>query len=651
MTAQEKANDSWEEVWQELTDDAEPDDEDAANNTFELLQQLADHPINLNQATRSDLEQLPFLSAQQVMDLMEYLDRYGPMRSLSELRMVPSMDYRQLQLLPFFVYAGEQAPAAHIPSLSSLLRSGRHELTIAARVPFYERQGDRNGYLGYRYRHSLRYEFSCGKRLRLGLVGAQDAGEPFFANRNTWGYDAYSYYLQMGQLGIVEKVIVGKYKLSSAMGLVLNNSFSLGKLAAMQQLGRQTNTLRPHASRSVADYFQGAAATLAPNKTLQLTLFASYRPLDATLNDDQSASTLLTNGYHRTPTEMLKKHNTHQTAAGAVANYRRNGWHAGLTAAYFHLDRRLSPNTQQLFRRYQASGQDFVNASLDYGYNHHRFTLSGETAIDGHGAVATLNALSYQPSARLSLMALQRFYSYRYTALQGHAFSEGGHVQNESGLYLGATWQPLSALHVTAYADWAYFPWARYRVSQSSAAQDYFSEIAYQKKQWWLKLRYRLHRRQQDNADKTALQQRDEHRLRLSFSRSTRQGFSLSTQADGVKAINTTSDYGWMIAQRLGWKHRACTLNLSAAYFHTDSYDSRIYTYERQLPHEFSFPSFYGKGLRLAFTGSYSAGHHLRLMLKLGHTHYYDRSTIGTGLQQIDSNRQTDLHLQLRWRL
>ena len=132
---------------------------------FPLLALLC-WPIDLNHATRDELEQLPFLSSQQVMDLTEYLDRYGPMRSLSELRMVRSMDYWQLQLLPFFVYAGEVTDSLRFPLLKTIKKYGRHELTAAVRLPFYERQGDRNGYLGYRYRHWLRYEFSyalgCG---------------------------------------------------------------------------------------------------------------------------------------------------------------------------------------------------------------------------------------------------------------------------------------------------------------------------------------------------------------------------------------------------------------------------------------------------------------------------------------------------------
>ena len=185
---------TWEEVWQEMMT---PEDFDETEGTledyYERLQQLADHPIDLNHTNREDLEQLPFLSAQQVMDIMEYLDRYGPMRSMNELKMIRSLDYRQTTLLPFFVYVGEVIrEEPRFPSLQNIINYGKHTVTATGHVPFYERKGDKNGYLGYRYRHSLRYAFSYGDYVKAGIIGAQDAGEPFFANRNKTGYDTYS---------------------------------------------------------------------------------------------------------------------------------------------------------------------------------------------------------------------------------------------------------------------------------------------------------------------------------------------------------------------------------------------------------------------------------------------------------------------------
>ena len=55
--------------------------------------------------------------------------------------------------------------------------------------------GDKNGYLGYQYKHSIRYDFTYGDKVRFGVLGAQDAGEPFLAGKNSMGYDFYSFLL------------------------------------------------------------------------------------------------------------------------------------------------------------------------------------------------------------------------------------------------------------------------------------------------------------------------------------------------------------------------------------------------------------------------------------------------------------------------
>ena len=81
----------WERYLNELSDV-----EDFENVTWEdyydLLNDYAEHPINLNTATREDLERLPFLSAQQIEDILAYIYQYGGMKSRGELAMIESLD-------------------------------------------------------------------------------------------------------------------------------------------------------------------------------------------------------------------------------------------------------------------------------------------------------------------------------------------------------------------------------------------------------------------------------------------------------------------------------------------------------------------------------------------------------------------------------
>lgn len=645
---------TWEQTWHEVIHTEDMDD-DEAEDTYERLQQLAEHPVDLNKATHQELEQLPFLSEQQIDELMEYLLRYGPMRSFGELRMIRSLSYQQQALLPFFVEIREEpVKEKAFPHWSTIARYGKHTLTMTGRLPCYNRQGDLDhhdtGYLGPKYRHSLRYEFSYGTYLKLGFVGAQDAGEPFFSSKNPWGYDAYSYYLQIQHLGRLENAIVGKYKISAGMGLVLNSSFSLGKQVMLQSLGRHTNTLRPHGSRSEADYLQGAAATVRLFRPLTATFFASYRPVDATLNTDGTAATIITSGYHRTLTEFKKKHNTHQADVGATINYRQGGFHLGANAAYTQLDRRLQPNKKERYRLYYPQGEHFLNTSIDYGYKHYRFTFNGETATNADGALATIHTLSYQPSQFLSIMALQRFYSYRYTSLHAHCFGETSRTQNESGYYLGFSWHPISNLNLQGYADYAYFPWERYQVSQSSHSWDFMFQGDYQLQRWNLSARHRVRLRQKDNADKTALVPDNEQRGRLSLTYAHPSNWSAKTELDYVRSDYKTTSRGYMVSEHLAFSQQWWQMSLTAGYFNTDDYNGRIYIYERQMQHDFSFPMFYGQGIRTALFVKADVMQQLQLSAKLGYTNYFDRAVIGTGQQQIAQSHTTDLDLQVRWK-
>ena len=614
-------------------------------DTYDLLCELEQQPLDINQATREQLEQLPFLSAQQVEEIVEYLYRYGPMKSLAELRMIRSLDDSRRRLLTYFIIIGDRSQETGDSRLTARVLN---ELMATGRIPFYERKGDTGAYQGYPYRHWLRYQLTYGDQLKAGIVGAQDAGEPFFAGKNRLGYDYYSFYLQLNHWRRIETLVLGNFRVSMGMGLILNNSFGLGKVSMLQNMGRPTSTVRAHSSRSSDGYLQGAAATVNITKGLTATGFISYRAMDATLNKDGTAATIVTSGYHRTETELEKKNNLKNTTFGGNVRYQANGYHAGFNLVGTHLNRELKPNTTALYRQYYAQGYDFLNVSADYGYVHHRFSVNGETALNREGALATINSVSLQLGSEWSLMALYRFYSYHYTSLYANSYSEGGSVQNESGIYIGATWQPSPSWKLMAYTDYAYFPWAKYQISQSSHSWDQLLQVSYSKKRWSFGGRYRLRIRQKDNDDKTALVTRTEHRGRLSAEYSS--VWSSRTQVDfGFISFNAP-EAGLMVSETLGFTHRWLRLNGGLGWFHTDSYDSRVYLYELGPLYSYSFTQFSGEGIRYWLMARANIGSRLVLTAKMGVTNYFDRSTIGSSYQQINRSSQTDLDLQLRWK-
>lgn len=642
-------NMTWEECFEQFYAESEIKESDK-EEIFVLLSELAEHPLDLNTATREDLERIPFLNAQQIEDIQAYVYQYHGMRTLGELSMIESLDFQRRQLLSYFVYLSPVSDNKPFPSLKEILSKGHHTLLFTFKAPFYQREGDINGYLGYPYKHSFRYNFHYNDCFQIGLIGAQDAGEPFFSNKNKFGYDHYSFYIQLRKLGKIRNLVLGRYKLSFGQGLVINNNLSFGKYAALSTLGRQTNGIRVYSSRSSINYLQGAAATIELAHNLDLTTFLSYRTIDATLTSNGDIKTILNTGYHRTAKEMERKDNASQFTTGGNLNWRCGRLTLGLTALFTHFDKALSPNTDLYYRRYAPSGNDFWNVGINYSYMRKRWSLAGETATCNGGTLATINNISVQVKSNLSLLAMQRYYRYDYTGLYAHGFAEGGKIQNENGLLLGTNWEIKHGLSLIAYTDYSYFSHPRFGSHTASHTWDNVLNLYYTHKVWSLCAGYKLKLREKDDFNKTALINEITQRGRLTLNYKAKTWVS-KTQFDISACHNFSNSIGYMASENVTWVPNSW-LQLTAllGYFHTDDFSSRIYIYERRPLYSFSFPSFYGIGLHYALFARAELSPNLALILQSSTTSYFDRDKISSGLQQINGSTKSDLELQMRWK-
>ena len=642
-------NMTWEECFEQFYAESEINESDK-EEIFALLSELAEHPLDLNTATREDLERVPFLNAQQIEDIQAYVYQYHGMRTLGELSMIESLDFQRRQLLSYFVYLSPVSDNKPFPSLKEILSKGHHTLLFTCKAPFYQRKGDINGYLGYPYKHSFRYNFHYNDYFQIGLIGAQDAGEPFFSNKNKFGYDHYSFYIQLRKLGKIRNLVLGRYKLSFGQGLVINNTLSFGKYAALSTLGRQTNGIRVYSSRSSINYLQGAAATIELAHNLDLTTFLSYRMIDATLTSNGDIKTILNTGYHRTAKEMERKDNASQFTTGGNLNWRCGRLTLGLTALFTHFDKALSPNTDLYYRRYAPSGNDFWNVGINYSYMRKRWSLAGETATCNGGTLATINNISVQVKSNLSLLAMQRYYRYDYTGLFAHGFAEGGKIQNENGLLLGTNWEIKHGLSLIAYTDYSYFSHPRFGSHTASHTWDNVLNLYYTHKVWSLCAGYKLKLREKDDFNKTALINEITQRGRLTLNYKAKTWVS-KTQLDISACHNLNNSIGYMASENVTWVPNSW-LQLTAllGYFHTDDFASRIYIYERRPLYSFSFPSFYGIGLHYALFARTEVSPNLALILQSSTTSYFDRDKISSGLQQINGSTKSDLELQIRWK-
>lgn len=668
LTISAQSTYDWSNFVEEIYDETDEDETFLQNYILEL-EELRQHPIELNTATEDDFRQLPFLSDTQIKDILFYRERNGQFLSLGELMLVRGLDYSTRQRLSLFCTVSTKSTSANAPSLRNLLRYASHEIVVRTDFPLYTKEGYKDKpdsilqhspnkvYLGNNNYHSLRYSLSSMNRLNAGLQIEKDGGEDEF--------DYVSAYLQYhSNRGLLRNVIIGDYKVGFAQGLVVNTSLSFGKLASMGNVEGTNRGFTRHSSMSESGHFRGVAMTMRPLKNLNTSIFFSYQKIDGTLRTDTvgALSSLKTDGLHRTRLERSKDGNLSETVAGGNIQWMPDRWQFAATLVHTHLSLPLVPkyNTPStLYRRYNLHGSDFTNGSLSYGYISNTLSVSGETAMSADGGVATLNNIRYCMGATTSLSLTQRYYAKDYTSLYACSFGEGSSVQNESGICLSLNAEPVSHLSLWLYADFFRFPYLKYQVSDSSDGLDLLCQLKYTPSDriaW--QLRYRMKTKQKDvkvSSTATELYYYTTQQVRIQNQLALSSVLTLKSTASFNAAFNPAGDnsYGYGLSEIISWKENRKSIHprmdFSLSYFNTDTYDARIYTYEPTLLYSMGMIGNAYHGVRAALLVSANILRNLSVSCKVAVAKYFNRDSIGSALELIDRSHREDIQLQFRY--
>jgi len=88
-------------------------------------------------------------------------------------------------------------------------------------------------------------------------------------------------------------------------------------------------------------------------------------------------------------------------------------------------------------------------------------------------------------------------------------------------------------------------------------------------------------------------------------------------------------------------------ITLRYAFFDTDDFNSRIYSYENDLLYTFSIPAFHYQGTRFYLLMRHTLGNNLDLRFKYSTTRYTNRNEIGSGLNRINGNKMSEVKAQI----
>lgn len=642
----------------------ETDEEIDFETFYDELKTLAENPIDLNNATRENLEKLVFLTDMQIENILSYTFSFGTINTIYELQFIDGLDMTDIRRILPFVYVG--AKNTEYPKIywRDVKKYGRNEILyrldrgIELRKGFKENISESEitnpKYVGSAFYNSLKYHFNLKERIMLGLAMEKDAGEAFL-NQTKKGYDFYSIYAQINNFGRFKTIVAGDYRANFGMGLVIRQGLSMGKSSYVLNVIPRNSGLKKYSSTDEYNFFRGTACTLNFGK-LNATAFYSNRMIDADTINNSFASIYKT-GLHRTESELLKKHTVNKQVFGTNLTYTHSKIQIGFTMVHTLLNINLKHEIYP-YNLYYFSGNKQTNFGLTYRLRLHKLNVFGETAFNQNFALATINGVMYSPVSQVSLVALYRNYAPEYNSLYANSFSESSTISNEKGFYIGAEILPFKKWKISVYSDSYQFSWPKYGVDGPSIGQDYLLQLDYTTRRdlnmYW-RIRYEQKEKNYFNENQALNEIVSTTKASIRYQLVYTYGnfnFKNLMEVNLVQNYSSTLTYGFTALQDISYRFRKIPLKIDLRYqfFDAEAYENRFYTYEKDLLYAFSIPMIYRTGSRMYLNIKFDLNRNMSFWLKYAQTIYSDDlNIIGSGNDEIIGNRKNDLRFMFRY--
>jgi len=339
----------------------------------ERLNHFRRSPLNINLASKEQLQELFFISPVQVRSIINHREENGLFIDVLELQSVPGIDPQTLRWLFNFIVV---LPTGELTSLSfkKLLMKAEHDLLFRFGQVLEEQSGfsssgliEEGTYKGSAMRIFTRYRYNFSNVLFASVNMEKDAGEPLSFGKGGRGFDFYSANISYRGNGIIRKLIAGDYALQFGQGLSMWAGAGFGKGANLSTIAKQDVGLRPYSSVNESLFMRGIAGTFRL-KAISFTPFYSGRRIDAGMAESGlEVSSMQVSGLHRTQTEILNKNALTQRVYGANAQYNKGDLSAGLTAYRTQFSIPFAEG-KSLYQQYNFKGTILNNISMNYSY-------------------------------------------------------------------------------------------------------------------------------------------------------------------------------------------------------------------------------------------------------------------------------------------
>jgi len=601
----------------------------------EQLTQYLQKPLNLNNASADELDELSLLSDIQINNLLDHIARNGKLISVYELQSINGFDLQTIRTIaPYIAVSGDIDKPKF--SIRDMFKYGKNDVFLRYQQVLEEQEGyaagdsttsENSRFAGSPARLYMRYRFQYSNHVSWGFTAEKDQGEEFFKGSQKRGFDFYSGHFFLRNIGRLKALAVGDFQAQFGQGLTFWSGLAFGKTADGTSIKRNAIGLKPYTAVDENLFLRGVGTTWQFGK-FQATGFFSHKKIDgsalidSTRDEVTTVTSFLTSGLHRTPSELAKRKTLSETIIGGNISYVQRRLRIGINAVHYIFGANYQ-KTDELYNIYEFSGKQNTNIGIDYNYVFRNFNFFGETTMSANGSVATTNGVLMSVDPRLTFVAMYRNFPKDFQAVYANAISENSRILNEKATYFGFRAQILKSWSLMGYMDIFKFPWLRYQVDAPSKGYEYLAQLTF--------------------APSKTLE---------AYFRIRKQLKEINTNDDELTINTLDNQVATHYRFNITYKALKSPVSLSFRYalFDTDTYNARIYAYENDVLYAFSIPAHYYKGSRTYLTLRYNVVRGIDIWLRYAVTFYNNRSIVSSGTSEIQGSTKSELKAQIRFR-
>lgn len=355
-----------------------------------------------------------------------------------------------------------------------------------------------------------------------------------------------SAHLRVGEVDLgggvtLKNGVIGDYCIRLGQGILGWNSFSMSGSGAPSSLLRRGTGLVPYSATSPEEVCRGIGVTLGFGPMVEGTFFYSQQ---------------------------------RESLVGGSAAVEGERYRIGLNLL-------------------AARGVEWCGgAGLDAIWSIGRYRLFGEGALDKEGDGALILGAVLPINGDFECSAAARWYSPTYYADYSGGLSSTSACKNQFGFIYNSVWTPYAELELRSVVDIVYYPAPRYGVKVPSFEVESSVEGEWSRGDHHLNCRWRYRY--------YGHQSRHKRGVRLDYHFRPGSGFYGGVRGEVVwdNIYKGTLSPGVAFYVECGYlpvgKKWECAVR--GTVYHIDSWDNRIYFYERDLPQSFSVPALYRRG-------------------------------------------------------